>query len=59
MYNTKVIKYFIGNCLELADIGILNHVNCKNFTGGCPDSHYFSDEIYRCMYNVSKDQANK
>lgn len=36
-----------GNCLELAANGILNHVKCQNFTSGCPDKPYFSNEIYR------------
>lgn len=43
-------KYsFLGNCLELAGTGILNHVSCKNtFSSGCPDSFYFGNEIYKC-----------
>lgn len=40
--------FFIGNCLELVDNGIFNYVKCENFMGGCFDSYYFSDEIYRC-----------
>ncbi|XP_061178979.1 serine/threonine-protein phosphatase 6 regulatory ankyrin repeat subunit A-like isoform X2 [Saccostrea echinata] len=36
-----------GNCLELAYTGILNHVKCRNFTFGCPDEDYNSDELYR------------
>nr|XP_022301467.1 ankyrin repeat domain-containing protein 50-like [Crassostrea virginica] len=35
-----------GKCLELADTGYLNNVNCENFTVGCPDTHYLSNEIY-------------
>uniref|UniRef100_A0A8W8LYD1 Uncharacterized protein n=1 Tax=Magallana gigas TaxID=29159 RepID=A0A8W8LYD1_MAGGI len=37
-----------GNCLELADDGILNHVPCnKMFEFGCPDKFYLSNEIYK------------
>lgn len=42
--------FHLGNCLELAANGILNHVKCHNFTLGCPDKPYLSDEIYRCKY---------
>lgn len=41
--------YLLGNCLELAGTGFLNHVSCKNtFSSGCPDSYYFGNEIYKC-----------
>nr|XP_034305662.1 uncharacterized protein LOC105333873 [Crassostrea gigas] len=36
-----------GNCVELAYNGVLNNVKCENFTEGCPDSPYLSDEIYK------------
>ncbi|XP_062583279.1 serine/threonine-protein phosphatase 6 regulatory ankyrin repeat subunit B-like [Saccostrea cucullata] len=37
-----------GNCLELAADGILNHVPCANtFSSGCPDTFYFSNELYK------------
>lgn len=37
-----------GNCLELAANGILNQVYCNDtFEDGCPQAHYFSDEMYK------------
>lgn len=37
-----------GNCLELAANGILNQVYCnETFEDGCPQNHYFSDEMYK------------
>lgn len=42
------IPFHKGNCLELADVGILNHVKCdKTFLCGCPDEFYFSNELYK------------
>lgn len=39
----------IGHCLELAVNGILNEVPCTNtFEEGCPENHFFSDEIFNC-----------
>lgn len=35
-----------GNCLELISYGVLNHVKCNNFTWGCPEKPYLSNEIY-------------
>lgn len=44
-----IICLYEGNCLELADDGILNHVPCnKMFEFGCPDKFYLSNEIYKC-----------
>lgn len=41
------IPFHKGNCLELADVGILNHFPCdETFFCGCPDEFYFSNEIY-------------
>lgn len=48
-YNKTRILVADGNCLELAANGILNHVKCQNFTLGCPDKPYLSDEIYRYL----------
>ncbi|XP_078339916.1 uncharacterized protein LOC111107523 isoform X2 [Crassostrea virginica] len=42
-----------GNCLELADTGYLNNVNCEKFTAGCPDTFYLSNEIYNSCLNVA------
>lgn len=37
-----------GNCLELADVGILNQVYCnKTFSSGCPETYYFSNDLYK------------
>lgn len=37
-----------GNCLELAANGILNQVYCNDtFEDGCPQDHYFSNEMYK------------
>lgn len=47
--NEYVIYNFKGNCLELAANGILNQVYCNDtFEVGCPQAHYFSDEMYKC-----------
>ncbi|XP_055999371.1 uncharacterized protein LOC125653813 isoform X2 [Ostrea edulis] len=44
----KKFPFHKGNCLELAADGILNHFPCaKTFPCGCPDSFYFSNEIYK------------
>ncbi|XP_055999259.1 ankyrin-3-like isoform X3 [Ostrea edulis] len=44
----KKFPFHEGNCLELASDGILNHFPCaKTFSCGCPDSFYFSNEIYK------------
>ncbi|XP_062620857.1 uncharacterized protein LOC134282464 [Saccostrea cucullata] len=40
------IPFQKGNCLELAYTGILNHVKCGNFSYGCPEKDFFSNEIY-------------
>ncbi|XP_062610258.1 serine/threonine-protein phosphatase 6 regulatory ankyrin repeat subunit B-like isoform X2 [Saccostrea cucullata] len=42
----KFKRFQKGNCLELAYTGILNHVKCKNFSFGCPDQDYNSNELY-------------
>nr|XP_034316015.1 ankyrin-2-like [Crassostrea gigas] len=40
--------YEAGHCLELAASGILNQVPCTNtFDDGCPENHFFSDEIFK------------
>nr|XP_022296500.1 uncharacterized protein LOC111106214 isoform X2 [Crassostrea virginica] len=46
-YPKKRILVHTGNCLELADIGILNHVKCQTFSCGCPEAPYYSNEMYR------------
>ncbi|XP_062610256.1 uncharacterized protein LOC134272038 [Saccostrea cucullata] len=40
------IPFQKGNCLELAYTGILNHVKCGNFSYGCPEKDFFSNEMY-------------
>jgi hypothetical protein len=44
----KMLIYIEGNCLELAADGILNHVKCGNFSFGCPEEDFPSNEIYKC-----------
>ncbi|XP_078339911.1 uncharacterized protein LOC111109581 isoform X1 [Crassostrea virginica] len=46
-YPKKRILVHTGNCLELADIGILNHVKCQTFSCGCPEAPYYSNEMYK------------
>lgn len=48
--NQWTVFVLLGNCVELAYNGVLNNVKCENFTEGCPDSPYLSDEIYKCKY---------
>ncbi|XP_061179351.1 uncharacterized protein LOC133187976 [Saccostrea echinata] len=51
-YTKKRILIHTGNCVELAADGILNHVKCQNFTNGCPEKPYYSNELYtypNCM----------
>ncbi|XP_055999252.1 ankyrin repeat, PH and SEC7 domain containing protein secG-like isoform X2 [Ostrea edulis] len=44
----KKLPFHEGNCLELAADGILNHFPCaKTFPCGCPDTFYYSNEIYK------------
>ena len=31
-------------------IHILNHYNCGMFKEGCPNTSYYSDELYKCTY---------
>lgn len=45
--------FFQEHCLELAANGILNYVKCHEFTKGCPEKHYFSNDIYKCKYPIS------
>ncbi|XP_078339585.1 uncharacterized protein LOC111108174 isoform X2 [Crassostrea virginica] len=47
-YPGKKSLYQEGNCLELAAKGLFNHVPCKStFSCGCPDTFYYSNEIYK------------
>lgn len=49
---------FKGNCLELAANGILNQVYCNDtFEDGCPQDHYFSNEMYKCKYLFKNDKS--
>lgn len=51
-------EYFKGNCLELAANGILNQVYCNDtFEDGCPQDHYFSNEMYKCKYLFKNDKS--
>ncbi|XP_055999581.1 uncharacterized protein LOC125653861 isoform X1 [Ostrea edulis] len=46
-YPSKGYMFQKGNCLELADVGILNHVKCGHFSFGCPDKDFSGNEIYK------------
>ena len=61
MFQSNTIKVsdneifiFTGNCVELAARGILNGVPCKmNFSNGCPDTFFFSSDLYKCTFHSS------
>lgn len=52
-YNKTRIFVPKENCLELASNGVLNYVKCHEFTKGCPENYYFSNEIYKYPFCLS------
>ncbi|XP_062590628.1 uncharacterized protein LOC134252223 [Saccostrea cucullata] len=46
-YNRQTGLYESGTCLYLTNSGYLNQVRCADFTHGCPEKPYFSNEIYK------------
>ncbi|XP_052678992.1 putative ankyrin repeat protein RF_0381 isoform X2 [Crassostrea angulata] len=52
-YNRTRIFVPKEHCLELASNGVLNYVKCHEFTKGCPENHYFSNEIYKYPFCLS------
>ena len=49
-FYTDLLILLLGKCLELEYPGYLDNVNCEQFTAGCPDTYYLSNEIYNCEY---------
>lgn len=46
-YEMAVLKVEKGNCLGIAENGILHFDSCHFFAQGCPDKAYNSNEIYK------------
>ena len=43
--------FFSGLCMVyVEEKNILNHYNCGMFKEGCPNTVYYSDEMYKCAY---------
>lgn len=54
----KVYVFITGTCMYLnGGNSVLNDYNCSKFRHGCPNSSYFSDEVYKCnllkMYDLA------
>ena len=48
------ISFITGNCPVLAARGTLNQFNCsRNFSHGCPETNFYSEELYKCMFIYS------
>lgn len=41
------VNILLGICLEVDKEEVINH-SCKSFSYGCPDTHFFDYEIYKC-----------
>ncbi|XP_062599376.1 putative ankyrin repeat protein RF_0381 [Saccostrea cucullata] len=46
-YPRQIGLYERGTCLYLTNSGYLNQVRCTDFSHGCPEKPYFSNEIYK------------
>lgn len=45
----KVYAFITGTCMYLnGGNSVLNGYNCSRFKHGCPNSSYFTDEVYKC-----------
>ena len=48
-------ELFSGQCMVLVERKpILNNYDCSMFEEGCPNTWYFSDEMYKCKYESLK-----
>lgn len=53
LFKENELNLSLGLCMVFIEKkNILNHYNCSMFNGGCPNSWYFSDEMYKCMYSL-------
>lgn len=41
------IHWFVGNCLEFSEGELIYH-SCNQFSNGCPDTHFYDYDIYKC-----------
>lgn len=48
LINTKQ-NFIVGNCLEFFEGKLINH-RCNHFLYGCPETHFYDYEIYRCKW---------
>ncbi|XP_062590627.1 uncharacterized protein LOC134252222 [Saccostrea cucullata] len=46
-YPRQIGLYENGTCLYLTNSDYVNQVSCTDFTQGCPEQPYFSNEIYK------------
>lgn len=45
----QVYAFITGTCMYLnGGNSVLNGYNCSRFRHGCPNSSYFTDEVYKC-----------
>lgn len=58
MNKINVYIFITGTCMYLSGKNsVLNDYNCSRFRQGCPNSSYFTDEVYNCnlfeIYNIA------
>lgn len=58
MNKINVYIFITGTCMYLSGRNsVLNDYNCSRFRHGCPNSSYFTDEVYNCnlfeIYNIA------
>lgn len=41
--------YLLGNCLEVFEGKVIKH-SCYNFSSGCPETHFYEYEFFKCKY---------
>ncbi|XP_062599921.1 uncharacterized protein LOC134261501 [Saccostrea cucullata] len=57
-YNRRIGLYESGTCLYLTNSGYLNQVSCADFTHGCPEKPYFSNEIFKHQKCLAIDKQS-
>lgn len=51
-YRVMFVRVFSGFCMLLnKNHSIVDLYDCSNFTKGCPNSTYQSQEVYKCKYD--------
>lgn len=50
-----VLYLLTGQCLYSNKTGSIQLYPCLNFTSGCPETHYSTEDLYKCKCFVKKN----